>query len=435
MANHLRTAAGLAALAFLGVGSSFAVPQAKPVYTFCEEEDNDLCSSPDTIDASVAVASLGGDEDLRDCFYITGKLQEDCIWGNEPKCAIRVYDKPAQCRDSDGHVIPGAFYEPIIRSSNGADLTNVAVLSDRTVRIGVTAVQDALDGTINGLNNNGAHGECGEVTVKVTWSTGDDGQPRGGGENYIFNFENGSDAARFAVVVPAGVTSVTIQCCNNTGQDGVCYDVDHYLVQNLIPSVAYAIEVIGGKEDYCDRKTDTVVGWFDKNCNLIDFNDDKCPGTVYSHIFAFAEVDGTLRFAVSGSGDEDFDGLEDSKEADFEEFLLELEILEGFVVDFRTGASLKDASAGDVTRYPRELWDDYEFKDRFYGAPEGYFDHDVCGGYCIKISLAEHVDHGDRPAYPPLVIINGARSDFNADGFVNASDLALMLSFWGQGVQ
>lgn len=434
MANHLRTAAGLAALAFLGVASSYAAPEAKPVYTFCEEEDNDLCSSPDIIDASEAVASLGGDESQRDCFYITGKLQEDCIWDIEPNCALRVYDKPAQCRDTSGNIIPGAFYEPIIRSGKGV-LSNVPVLSDRTVRIGVAANPDAFDGTINGLNNNGAHREVGEVTVKVTWTTGDDGQPRGGGENYVFTFVNGSDAGRFAVVVPPGVTTVNIECCDDTGTQEVCYDVDHYLIRNLIPSAAYSIEVIGGLDHDC-RKTDTLIGWFDKNCLLHATDDDSGTG-VYSHLFVFAEVDGTLRFAVTGSGDEDFNGLEDRKQQDYFRFLQRLWILDNFIVDYRQGASLccDDGSAGDVTRYPRQLWDSYHFLNEFYGAPEGYFDHDVCGDYTIKVSLAQHIDPGNRPSFPPLVILNGARADVNGDGFVNASDLALMLSFWGQPVQ
>jgi hypothetical protein len=321
----------------------------------------------------------------------------------------------------------------------------------------------------------------GEVTVKVFYNDGGDGEPRGDqpDQEYVFRFGQklaviqnflareggpmkevecedalGSDALRVAFVVPSNVTKVDIVCCNNTGVVPVCYDVDNYKVTNLLPSRAYCIEAIGGIDDNsstrcCALATDTMIGIFDKNCNLIDFNDDKVecdpfrnsacePDGFYSKICAFAEVDGTLRFAVTGFGDEDFNGLYDhdgTYQQDYFDLLERLRIIDNLNYDYRQGASLKDASAGDVNRYPRFIWDASSNQNphgenlfaNFFGAPEAYADHEICGGYCIKIQLAEHVD--SRPT--PAPVMNGARADINSDGTVNASDLALLLSYWG----
>lgn len=499
MGVALKTAAGLVSLASLAGVAAFAVPTPAPVYTFCEEECgfdddgtprggggcvcNDTCFNGQMIDASLAVAS-GGDEYLRDCFYITGKLQADCVWGIQPKCHLFAYEKPLPCRDSSGVIMQGAFYEPRIAQTNGAGfIDNLPVLSDRTVRIGVAAIQDALDGTINGLVNNGAHLERGEVTVKIFYNQSDDGVPRAASASYTFDFRNGADAGRVAFVIPSGIATVDVQCCNDTGEEIIGWDVDHFFIKNLIPSRFYAVEVVGGLLDtdccsnawipdfrggdkpipgnVCYDRTPLAIGWFDKNCNLL-----RCEATGvsnlcdYPRMFVSAEVDGSLHIAVSGgpryyigpgmavnlpTGDCNFNGFEDILEPELNTFLQYLNILEKTNYSITGSVSLKDCTAPQVNRYPRQIWDEYfEWNGMLhtYGfeecaspvPPEVIFAHGVIGSYCLKISLAEHVDPGQRPTYPPLVVINGLRADANSDGNVNASDLALLLSFWGQPV-
>ncbi len=623
-------AAGLAAS--LGAAAAYAVPQAIPTYTFCEEEDNDLCVLAQEIDASLAVAMTGNVEEVRDCFYITGKLQEDCVWDRQPKCAMRAFGKPEPARGSDGRVINGEFCEPLVATSVNGRILGLAPNSDGTIRLAVGITIDALDGTVNGLGQNEPHGDTGEVTIKVFCEGDDDGPARGLEEDpdfeYVFRFVNGSDGLRVAFECDSAVESVDIHCCDDTGTIPVCYDVDFYNVTNLIPGRAYCVTVVGGQTPSCE-KTDTKLGWFDKNCNMIGgidgYDDDSGNPSPYSNLCVFADGDGALRFGVTGGaegpsfftgeggtfndtgnnqsgalvseifvedsgpidditvclkgfrhewigdviatlihkdtgtkikfisnvgnpiptggdgydgnvdgeycfnemadedfedaaaanssngtgshgvippgtyrsidpenpddnltafigedrqgtwcliledtfseeadgaitewclsfgtdmiGDCNFNGLEDSMEEDYFFFLVLLDVFEIGSFEYRPGASTKDDTIDQVIRYPRRVWNDddgflcdlLENMERFDvehcpldagRTVESFFDHGVCGGYCIKIQLAEHVDPSERPTFPPITV-GGAGPDMNNDGFVNASDLAALLSHWG----
>ncbi len=427
-----RALAAKAAALCVCASTSQAIPQAEPVHSFRELEDNDLCPLAQVIDANVAVAAAG--EAARDCFFIVGKLQRDLIWDIQPKCAVRAYDKPQPSRDELGRVIPGRYCEPIIASGNDGRLYGLAPLSDGTIRLGLAALMDAFDGTINGLSQNGLHHEMGEVTLKIYF----DGAGQFAGEpdeKYVFRFTTGGDALRLSYVVPAGVASVDVMCCDDTGTVGICWDVDHYEVRRLDAGKPYCVTVVGGLNDDCEF-TDTLLGWFDKDCFQIGGQDgvDDDDGTdVYSDMCVFSDGVGTLRFAVSGKGDANFNGLLDESEYDYFDFLFITNVLEHTSYEFRTGASAGDDSAPFVNRYPREFWDEQSWAA---GEPiEARYAHGVCGQYTIKIRPAEHNPDGSGGSGGEDdggdTVIGPDDADLNGDGLVNASDLALMLSFWG----
>lgn len=442
MSNCQIKVAHLAALALLGGATAFAIPQSAPVYTFCERECNDSCEYPQYIHAGDARDCLT-QQSAADCFYITGKLQADCVWDIEPKCALRVFNKPQPARTSTGAPISGQWCEPVIASSdNFGWIHNVAPI-DGAVRLGVAAFQDAFDGTINGLNNNALHGEFGEVTIKVyyNWPDGETNTVRSEecpDDYYVFQF-HGNDALRVSFIIPSGVPTVDIQCCDDTGTVEVCYDVDFYHISGLVPLEAYAVQVIGGLDKDCN-KTDTVIGIYNKNCFQIAFDDDGGQGG-YSEVVTYAELDGTMVVAVSGKGDADFNGLLDSSQDSYFLFLTTLRIRQQVPsgTHFVPGASVccygshqRDECCNyeDVIRYSRAVWDDTRYTNWFShgNPPESRVDHGICGGYCLKISRANHV-----PVSPGGggSVMTPSRVDINGDLRIDASDLALMLSFWG----
>jgi hypothetical protein len=426
MSNRDLKAARLAALALFAGSAAYAVPVSIPNYTFCEDEINDYCDRAQYINALDAIDEVTL-ESATDCFYITGKLQADCVWDIAPKCALVVYGKPQPARTSTGAVIPNNFCEPIIASSNEGILEGVTPI-DGAVRLAVAALTDAFDGTVNGLNNNGRHNERGEVTIKVRYNseTGERVRPD---QKYTFHFQNGSDALRWAIVVPSDTTSVDIECDNETGTVEVCYDIDFYHITGLEAGQAYAVQVIGGLTPEC-VKTDTVLGIYNKECIQIAFDDDGGQD-MYSQVITYAEIDGSITVAVSGKGDEDFNGLLDATQQDYFDFLNILDVRHDLAYTYYPGSSTKDDSEGDVIRYPRSIWDDTRYTAFFSpgNPPESRYDHGICGGYCIKVSVADHVSSG--PGGSGGSVMTPARADVNADGFVNAQDLALMLSYWG----
>jgi len=452
-------AAGTAAVALVGAAQTAAVPFAEPAYTFCEDDGyNSLCDYYQEINAWDAV-SYTGNQLARDCFYINGKLQKNCVWDITPKCALVAFNKPVQSFSAAGQPLPGHFYEPILANtatSGGNALYGLTPI-DGQIRLGVTAVMDAFDGTVNGLASNSPHGEVGEVTIKVYYNGGK--TARGyvvdePDDSYVFRFQSGADALRVAFPVPQGVESVDVVCCNDTGTVEICYDVDFYKIRGLRPGQPYCLTVVGGLNYDCE-KTDTLLGWFDKNCNLIFSNglDDDGGLGVYSNLCIFADGDGDIRFAISGSGDENFNGLNDATEKDYFDFLdlLNTFQIEGYPFSYMPGVSTKNDTYEYVNRYPRTVWDGL-FRNPGLGintptpfgplttgeAPETFFQHGVCGEYVIKVRYGTHVEpegNGGNGGGNGDVLTGPARADLNGDGIVNAQDLAILLSFWGMSAQ
>lgn len=250
MTLRARSMAIAGTLATLGAASAAGDPQGEPLFTFCEEEDNDRCERAQEIDAQTAVAETDFFK-ARDGFFLTGKLQKDEVWDCEPKSALIAYGKPTQCFDEAGRAIPNRFAEPILATSLSGQLSDLAPLADGTVRLGLAATSDANDGTINGLASNDAHQEFGEVTLKVFFN--DAGGPRGEelapDETYVFDFQNGSDALRVAFQVPSSVSTVDVIACEDTGTVEVAWDTDFYNITNLKPNRPYCLTVVGGLTD------------------------------------------------------------------------------------------------------------------------------------------------------------------------------------------
>ncbi len=444
-----------AGLALCGASAVYAVDLPDPVYTYCEIDNGDMIAT-DRLPVSLHgndtfgyIETVSAPSEFADCFYITGKLQEDCIWARQPKCCIVAYSKPIQAFDSDGRDI--GLVEEVIAVADpfeGMAHFQIPLLEDGTVRLGVSSVFDCFDGTLNGLFSNGIHGEVGQVLIAGIFS--EKGLP---GERLdIHDFEykyrfggpysevkrgpspftgNAGDALRLAYIGDEGDNVVDVWCIDDTGTKEICWDVDFYSVEGLEPRELYCITQVGGKNYECEA-TDTVLGWFDKNGNLqggeLGINDGEGSSNVieYAEICVIADDLGIIRFAISGVGDSNFNGLRDAAEENYLMFLED----EGYILDDNNvvkgenwvpGASVK-TNPDDVVRLSRE-----DFDDSGYAYPPA---HNECGCYTLKVRLNPHEDEGDDDDD-----FGGGglaqRADMSGDGFVDAVDLAMLLSFWG----
>jgi len=444
MSKTLNAAVLLTAMGLTGAAAMAAVDP-DPLFIHVEAETQETNRNDTFTDREVISVS----EDFRDCFFITGKLQKDCIWDRVPKCFLVAYGKPQEAfLKIDGFPVP-VVVEQIIAQEEGGVLQAPVVEgtdgSAGSIRLGVAALFDSEDGTINGLTAKGLHGETGEVTVCVSFGEGEEDRGTVADYEYTFEFQEGREALRLAYIAPEGVSPgdfAEVICKNDLGQKEVCYDVDFYELQGLRDSgqYTYCLSVIGGL-DYDCEPTDTNLGAFDNNGLLIGqgglspkINDDGPNLAPYSELCVLADSSGRIRFAVTGSGDDNFNGLTDDDELDYFEFLQN----NGFDEDddptyiedsffpgqnYVPGASLKNsAEAGDVIRLNRE-----DFDESGFACPP---DHGVCGGYCIKVRFVEHEENaGDNETPSNGLTANSV--DFNQDGWVNGTDLATLLTFWG----
>lgn len=423
MSKICLSAAGFAAVGLVGASAALAVDTPDPIFVHIEAGDGPMGDN-DSFESSEVVAIS---EEFQDCFYITGKLQKDCVWDREPKCALVAYSKPFQISNPSVGTLFGL--EQIIDGPVfDAPLTTDTI--DGTVRLGVAAYNDAFDFTVNGLTSNGLHGETGMVCLTLDWDSGDS-------ETYEFYFEEGREALRLGYVAPEGATSVTVTCDTSCGEKEVCYDVDYYTLAGLRVSELYCVSVIGGL-DYDCNPTDTVLGWYDKNGNQTGgpngINDDG-PNSPYSELCVLSDQSGMLNFAISGTGDYDFNGLNDMEQDEYFEYLENngpnadddpTYLAEGDKLgeNWVAGASTKDSSQGDVIRLSRT-----DFDNSGWECPPA---HGICGGYCIKVRLNLHEeDGGDDPDDGVGGTITADSMDFNSDGNIDAFDLATLLSFWG----
>ncbi len=492
-------ATSLAAFTLMGPASVYADPQPEPLYVHCEQEGNDLCYDDETFADLSELVTVP--IQFRECVYISGKLQKDCVWDRVPKCNLAAYDKPRVCFDSEGDPLPGSF-EPIYSSSSAGHLAPVNLVPDNgsalgtpntssTLRLGVGVTQDVFaDGTLNGLAFNSCHEEYGKVNVKVfvptgTTTRGPDGMPDGPPAfSHCFDFRGG-DALRVAFCFSNGTSTgqAEVWCCEDEGTKEVCYDVDFYTVRGLIPDETYCVSVVGGVDYWCN-KTDTNIIGYQKGWTPIFFpgnpgNDDNpdispASATVYSEwctqssAEAFGDAlrgvppTGAIRFAVTGTGDNNANGLCDTDEDDYLDFLdflaeeaddgnLDIPGKKFYADDFKfvpgasayccdcddsfgdslwsQGADRLDGShfnPGDVVRIPNhDDIDDSELDNLFDSNPEFQCPpgHGICGGYCIKIRRANHIDED------PMT--TAQRADFDNSDRINSGDLSMLLSVWG----
>ncbi len=421
---------GLLACSMVANQEARAIDEPLPPVTFVEEEDlvtdNDSFANSNIIQAPTELGE--------DCFFITGKLQEDCVWDREFKCYIALYSKAFDAVPTDPANGALVSVEQIVKTSSiGVMVVNN--FEGDAIRLAFGSIYDGFDGTINGLFSNAPHGETGQIRVEIVFI--DNATPLEIKE-FTFDFKTGGEALRLGCDVPPGTDSALITCFEDENQKPVCYDVDHYMITGLTPRELYCITVIGGLDDACEP-TDTLLGWFDKQGNRnggpFGLNDDA--GSPYSQLCVFADDVGNLPFAVTASGDEDFNGLDDAQQEDYFVYLEDEDYLEeGFLPgeNWVTGASLKDHTAESVFRLSRS-----DFDEQAGDGGDGYHcppGHGVCGGYCIKIQVQLHVEGddddddmgGQKPFLDPR--IEGS-PDLNVDGFVDALDLAMLLSQWG----
>ncbi|RMH23574.1 MAG: hypothetical protein D6693_11300, partial [Planctomycetota bacterium] len=270
-----------------------------------------------------------------------------------------------------------------------ADLLTVNGDGTASLRLIVTGFPDGFDGDCNGFFQNAPHGQIGEFTVTVEYV--DDSGATLRVDTYVDEFKTGAEAFRLNFTAPSGATNVHIEIDNTTGREQVCVDRDFICFTGLEPLAAYCITVVSGIDEDC-QPTDTVLGWFDKNCDLIRFDDDGGPDfpnfkrvgvegdppvdysqSGYSELCVVADVNGVITFGVTGKGDFDFDGFNDQT-----------------------------------------------------GRPHG-----VCGTYLLKLRRAD----GD-PLTPPVACPEqlpeaALMGDINMDGVVDTIDLVTLISNWG----
>jgi hypothetical protein len=146
-------------------------------------------------------------------------------------------------------------------------------------------------------------------------------------------------------------------------QGGVS-DVDFFTFTGLTAGASFTIETV----DTGGINIDTYLGWFDSGGGLIDANDDidYDNGIYQSMLSGTVPAGGTLTFAVTGFGDEDFDGSHDIDGA--YELLLDVE---GAVLDGDYNADGHVDTADYVTWRKGAASGDYATWRTHFGEPNG----------------------------------------------------------------
>jgi len=388
----------IAAAGLLGA-SSMAVAIDKPEYDVAYEgQANMFVDSNDTYE-SREIVNVNDDY----CFYLSGKLQKNEYPGRYPDTYLFMFDKQDNvvCEDdnssSKGNGKASACYG-VAPIPNGDD-------EKATVRRGVTGRPDGVDNMFNGLFFNAPHQQYGEAEVCVTYY--DDGGAELDQDIYLCTFVTGAEAFRINYVVPEGTATVDVEIDNTTETFDICNDVDFYQLEGLEAACDYVVTVIGGVQYDCTPNC-AILGWYNKNGELVLPvaslpMSDRGEGENYgqgAQLSVISDANGRIRFAVSGYGDEDFNGLDDEYQDEWE----------------NDGA----AEARNVETPPVIL------------PPV----HDCCTCYTLKVEWNKHVDNGEPNGAPSdetmLLLSNG---DLNTDGRVNVIDLAMMLNNWGWTAQ
>ena len=365
------------ALIALGAFAVAGIPSAEHVI-IADTEPND------TKDTLVNVPAPAGR------FILVGKLEKRYAQGCEPDTFMVLFDKL-------NHFI--AAEDNSANKGNGwasglfgvSDANGFIDNGDgtRSLRIGVTGRADGFDGNFNGLNQNSAHLQFGDFTLFVIFRDAAGAQV-GPTLEYTDGFDIGAEAFYINHLVPPSATSADLCIDNTVGEILNCNDVDFFCIKDLVPLCEYCVTTVGGIDCEC-KPTDTLLGWFDKNMALIDLDDESGPVPGYARLCVTADIDGRARIAVTGSGDEDFDGYLDGQ-------------------FFNTGAQ-------GVGRAPTEC-------------PDFLKGHGVCGCYTLDIRVNHpHTDNEN----PDEAQLQNAMShgDINLDGDTNTADLGILLGNFG----
>jgi|GEM_PF-1061458 len=294
-------------------------------------EPNDTCD-PLNIEQSCSI------HDFLECGkYIDGKLEKRVEQGCEPDTFIVLFDKTNNVINKDDNGsdkgngwASGLFGLGVFDSGNpqpfGDNGDGFIDNGDGTfsLRIGVTGRADGLDATFNGLFMNAPHGQLGKFKLFVTFLD-DAGAPlvnpiipNGGGVSdnpvcYEDEFNTGAEAFYINYILPFGTAAVDICIENVIACEELRNDVDFFCIENLVPLCDYCITQVGGLDCEC-IPTATAIGWFDKSCNLILKEQGNLVVPGYTQLCLVADVNGRAIIAVTGAGDCDFNGLDDSQE-------------------------------------------------------------------------------------------------------------------------
>ncbi len=357
-----------------------------------EVEDNNTPEMANIIDA--------------DCVYISGKLQKNPVVVCEPDTFLTLFDKNNNVinRDDNGSSVGNGWASgltdlgirnngapsPIGDGGDGLINNNDGSYS---LRMGITGRPDGLDGVFNGLFLNAAHGQLGAFRVTVTFKNINgnvivpigfpSSAPLENPVTYEGEFVTGAEAFYINYTAPLGTAMVDIEIDNQVENDFVCNDIDFFTIRGLIPLCDYCITQVGGIDCEC-RPTDLNLGWFDKLGNLIDKDDNSGPVEGYAELCIVADANGHATIGVTGTGDDNFDGLADAWE---------------------------DASA----RAPVECNE----------PPHG---HGVCGCYTLCIMVTgPHGGTSQAATLDSTIAEDRMRGDLNGDGTIDSADLAQLL--------
>lgn len=112
-------------------------------------------------------------------------------------------------------------------------------------------------------------------------------------------------------------------------------DVDFFTFSGLTPGGPFTATTF----DPDNAELDTILGWFDESGAQLDFNDDIDPGNLLSKIEGTIPANGMLTFAVSGFGDDDFQG----SHGEAGPYELRLTATPSFSADFNNDGSVNAA--------------------------------------------------------------------------------------------
>jgi len=338
-----------------------------------------------------------------DCVYFSGKLQTNPVITCEADTYLTLFDKTGKIinRDDNGSTVGNGWASGLVDvgirndsaprpfGDRGDGLINNGDGSF-SLRMGITGRPDGLDGVFNGLFLNTGHGQLGAFRVTVTFKNINGnvitpiGYPASAPmENpvvYEDEFVTGAEAFRINYTAPLGTSLVDIEIDNLIVNDTVSDDVDFFIIRGLIPLCDYCITQVGGIDCDC-RPTDLNLGWFDKLGNIIITDDNSGPVEGYADLCVVADANGRALIGVTGTGDDNFNGLADIWE-------------------------------GAAARAPVECGD----------PPHA---HGICGCYTLCIMASgPHAGTAQATTAQLDARLNG---DLNGDGRVDTADLSLLM--------
>jgi hypothetical protein len=314
------------------------------------------------------------------CTYITGKLEKREVLNCTPDTYLFLFDKQGNVVAQDNDSSP-------LGNGKASAVFGVAPIANgdsdgATVRIGLTGRPDGIDNRFDGLFFNAPHEQVGEAAVFVRYFNAQGVMI--GQDEYIADFQNRADAFRINYEVPFGTESLDVVVDNTVDRIEYAGDVDFYEIDCFPPACDVRIRIVGGM-DYDCEPLPLVMGWYDKNGNLVDcFTETDDQGNVFMDVIS--DANGRVRFAISGEGDCDFDGLLDS-----------------------------------AAPQPRNIDTPCVELPPYHGVSGVYV-------FCWEV-----LDHEGGPAPTPdddafLMLTSG---DINMDGGVDVVDLSILINNWG----